>query len=279
MADPRVDYCKSKNIHHLFELLATKVLHDRPENPFEYLRNELTKVEENEKNKKAYDPTIGHSPADIGERRTVTIAVLGLDNAGKTALISLVSGNLNPNTTPTVGFDPTTCETGSHIVRLHDLGGGGNFRGIWQHYFHDCHAFIYVVDGADKNRFAESAQCFKDISSHTYMRGKPVLVIVNKKDISGAASAAEVESSVLNVKEVVAAGTPTKVISTCAIKLDDAAEDGIEWVINTVDASYAAIESRVAADMARVKEEKAQRLKEQRARLAAQLAAEEAAGN
>lgn len=275
-ADPRVDYCKSKNIHHLFELLATKVLHERPENPFEYLRNELTKVEESEKNKKVYDPTIGHSPTDIGERRTVTIAVLGLDNAGKTALISLVSGNLNPNTTPTVGFDPTTCDAGNHIVRLHDLGGGGNFRGIWQHYFHDCHAFIYVIDGADKARFGESAQCFKDIATHAYMKGKPVLVIVNKKDITGAATPAEVETSVLKVREVVSPGTSVKVISTCAIKLDDAAEDGIEWVINTVDKQYAALEERVATDTKRVKEEKAQRLKEQRARLAAQLAAEEA---
>eukprot|EP00744_Colponema_vietnamica_P007118 GILI01010272.1.p1 GENE.GILI01010272.1~~GILI01010272.1.p1 ORF type:complete len:274 (+),score=69.51 GILI01010272.1:70-891(+) len=270
-ADPRVSYCKDKNIHHLFELLATKVLHDRPENPFEYLRHELAKVEESEKKPKTYDPTVSHSPQEVGERRGITIAVLGLDNAGKTALISLVSGELNPNTTPTVGFDPTTCDTGSHIVRLHDLGGGGNFRGIWQHYFHDCHAFIYVIDGADRNRFAESAQCFKDIASHEYMKGKPVLVIVNKKDLPSAASIDEVSNSVLKISETLPSSAERKVIATCAIRMDEVAESGIEWMIKTVDAQYQSLEARVAGDMKRIKEEKEEKRK---ARLAALAAAD-----
>lgn len=78
----------------------------------------------------------------------ITLGMFGLDNAGKTTLLSALEGEINPNTLPTVGFTPLQFRSDNCDVCIFDLGGAANFRGIWTHYFHDCHGIIYVIDSA-----------------------------------------------------------------------------------------------------------------------------------
>jgi ADP-ribosylation factor-like protein 13B len=262
MSDPRVLYCREHNVHHLFELLAAKLLAERPSNPFAYLRSELEGIEDSEKRKGEYDPT---QVKVSDELRNVTLAMLGLDNAGKTALLAAMGGEHDENTTPTVGFDPKAFQTDTHSIKIFDLGGGGNFRGIWHHYFHDCHGFFFVIDASDASKFEEAAVCLKDIVSHPYMNGKPIVIVVNKVDLLKDVDAQV--SSVLKSINVTPESLSAKftVIKTCAIRSDDSANDqeiesGIEWMIGAVDADYQKLAQRVVDDTARIKEEKKKRL-------------------
>lgn len=233
MSDPRVPYCQEHNIHHLFELLAAKLLAERPKNPFEYLRSELQSIEEAEKRKGEYDPTKMKVSEEL---RNVTLAMLGLDNAGKTALLAAMGGEPDENTTPTVGFDPKEFQTDSHSIKIFDLGGGGSFRGIWHHYFHDCHGFFFVVDGSDASKLDEAAGCLRDITDHPCMTGKPIVIVVNKVDLMK-----DVDTQVAHVLERLAVapgslhGAKFTVVKTCAISAGDSAneqeiERGVEWI-------------------------------------------------
>lgn len=62
--------------------------------------------------------------------------MLGLDNAGKTAAVKGLAGEL-PDTVPTVGFAVVTLHYQNYTVKVYDLGGGDNIRGIWPQYFVD----------------------------------------------------------------------------------------------------------------------------------------------
>lgn len=255
-AEARTQYCKTKNVHHLFELLATKVLLDKPDNVFQYLRDLLDKVEESEKKDHSHDPTKIQRDENQGLLK-MTVAIFGIDNAGKTALLSAMGGQIDAETQPTVGFSPTQFQTEKYDICIFDLGGAKNFRGIWTHYFHDCHAIIYVVDAADKERLAESAQVFQNVVSHKFMEGKPVLVFANKKDKVGSGPSAEaIVESALSLKSVVPASTPVRVIGTCAIQVDASVEAGVEWIFGAVENSYDNLSGRVKRDMVEIQEEK-----------------------
>ena len=45
-------------------------------------------------------------------------------------------------------------------LSMYDLGGKEKIRPLWQHYFQDTKAIIFVVDSSDKNRFQESKEVF-----------------------------------------------------------------------------------------------------------------------
>lgn len=255
-AEARTQYCKTKNVHHLFELMATKVLLDKPDNVFPYLRDLLTKVEEAEKKDHTHDPTkIQHRSDGLMK---MTVAIFGIDNAGKTALLSAMGGQIDAETQPTVGFSPTQFQTDKYDICIFDLGGAKNFRGIWTHYFHDCHAVIYVVDAADDSRLGESAQVFKDVVTHKCMQGKPVLVFANKKDKLGnkGPSAEQIAERALSIQKVLPATTPVRVIGTCAIQDDASVESGVEWIFSAVEQNYPILSDRVKSDTLEIQEEK-----------------------
>jgi Arf/Sar family protein len=266
----KLEYVKSKGVHHLFELLASKVLISRPDNIFSFLREELTRIEEEERRPHhAHDPSQVFVPAALENKMPqgnlkVTIAVLGLDNAGKTALIAAMGGSPDPNTTPTVGYSPSMFTTDKYEICVFDLGGGKNFRGIWTHYYHDLHGVVYVVDSADTARLQESADVFKDLIAHPRVEGKPLLVFANKSD-AASGKAIDIVKQKLNIDAVKTA--EKKVLASCAIRDDPAIEEGIEWLMNAIATRYSELAALVKAQTEEMKLEKRKRLEEQRRRV------------
>jgi signal recognition particle receptor subunit beta len=56
----------------------------------------------------------------------------------------------------TVGLNVGRFEAFSTSLVFWDLGGAASLRGIWEKYYKDTHAIIYVVDAADPDRFEEA---------------------------------------------------------------------------------------------------------------------------
>eukprot|EP00966_Prymnesium_polylepis_P189909 4400699-Prymnesium_polylepis.1 len=85
--------------------------------------------------------------------------MLGVDNAGKTTLSKTLSRKpVDTDPSPTVGFCPTKpgdVKFGATPLTLFDVGGGKQIRGIWNAYYCDVHAAVFVVDAADSSRFPE----------------------------------------------------------------------------------------------------------------------------
>jgi hypothetical protein len=62
-------------------------------------------------------------------------------------------------------------QVGNSKLVLWDLGGQQGLRSIWDKYYEESHAIIFVVDSADASRFEEAKRTFGKLISPTSFRG------------------------------------------------------------------------------------------------------------
>lgn len=58
-------------------------------------------------------------------------------------------------------------------------------RSIWDKYFADAHALVFVVDSSDGERLEEAQRCLASCLASRDLAGCPLLVLANKSDIAG----------------------------------------------------------------------------------------------
>lgn len=57
---------------------------------------------------------------------------------------------------PTIGMNLAKIVYRGHVVIIWDLGGQIKMRNIWEKYYEDAHAILFVVDSADLGRLEEA---------------------------------------------------------------------------------------------------------------------------
>ncbi len=200
--------------------------------------------------------------------RKITLAVLGLDNAGKTTLLNSIQGEGDKDTTPTFGFNSTSVQEGKYKIEVFDLGGGKSIRSVWKKYLAEVHAIVYVVDAADSQRFEESKKTLVEVLESQYMRDKPIVVFANKQDLPTAATAAEIVKSL-----GLASCKNSYNVFACTAKVpagqpvDARLREGLRWLIGSVDREFSRLDPRVQAEAEEVRQEEARKKKEREERL------------
>ncbi|KAJ6555617.1 secretion-associated GTP-binding protein, partial [Mycena vulgaris] len=139
------------------------------------------------------------------------IVILGLDNAGKTVSVSILSSTVqlliarsHPEPFAHVHICPSRCYTARLIYdtaweeftigrfRLsgYDLAHM-SARRLWRDYVSEVDAIIYVVDSVDAARFPECKAELDDMLAFEAASKVPVLILGNKIDVPGAVSKEE----------------------------------------------------------------------------------------
>lgn len=123
------------------------------------------------------------------------VLILGIDKAGKTTLLEKVKSQysnlegLPPDRiVPTVGLNIGRVEVSNTKLVFWDLGGQSGLRSIWEKYYDEAHAVIYVVDAASPGRFEESKSALEKVLQHEDLQGAPLLILANKQDLQEAVS-------------------------------------------------------------------------------------------
>jgi len=106
---------------------------------------------------------------------------------------------------PTVGMNLAKIKFGGAQVILWDLGGQVKVRSIWERYYGEAHAVIFVIDSADLSRFEEAKLAHDAVVQHDYLKGIPVVIFANKQDLPTSMSLSDVASHFEN------ADAPTKI--------------------------------------------------------------------
>jgi ADP-ribosylation factor-like protein 13B len=190
------------------------------------------------------------------EPRNIQLCMLGLGGAGKSSLINMLIGNFDSKPKPTLGFRPFTMLLGRDNIKFYDLGGGKKIRDIWNQYYHDVHGVIYVVDAAAcPDTLQESTDTFHEIIKHDYLAGKPVLILVNKKDLPNSHSANQIRDlmrlhTLPDLKYTIAECSsylPDEYDEN--FKMDPRIETAFESLLNGVLNSFDSINTKVLLDI------------------------------
>ena len=175
----------------------------------------------------------------LTEKDEYFVLILGLDNAGKTTFLESAKTRLTPNykganlskITTTVGMNLGKIDVNGVRLNFWDLGGQEELQALWDKYYAECHAVIYVLDSGDRERVEESKQAFDKMIKNENIKGVPLLVAANKQDLADCMGVREVKHLFENNVEEL----NTRELMTLATSglTGDGVEEGIEWVADT----------------------------------------------
>ncbi|XP_078493347.1 uncharacterized protein LOC100178782 [Ciona intestinalis] len=205
------------------------------------------------------------------KRKSLSLLMLGLDNAGKTTAVKCIQGD-TLDVAPTVGFSEANAKFGDYDLRIMDVGGGRSIRGVWKHYLAEAHGVIFVVDASDKDRTEEGKEALANVLEHQFVAGKPILLLANKQDVSGAMNEADI-CDALDLQDVVNRNRcPCKVELCAAIKskpkkMDPSLQQGLGWLVRNISSNFESITSRMEGDMMKQDEERKKEAEERAERV------------
>lgn len=204
--------------------------------------------------------------------RKVTLVMVGLDNAGKTATVRGIQGDNPQDVAPTVGFSKVDLKQGKFEVTIFDLGGGKRIRGIWKNYYSESHGVVFVVDSTDVQRIQETRETMAEVLQHPRIAGKPILVLANKQDKEGALAEADIIENLsleklVNENKCLCQIEPCSAILGYGKKVDKSIKKGLSWLLNNIAKDYEAITERVQRDSAEQRAQEEQDKKERAERV------------
>ncbi len=115
--------------------------------------------------------------------RRIPIAIVGLENAGKTTLSVRLQTGKYRQTLPTAGLDVEVVDVKGTLFQLFDLGGHQHFRQLfWKNYVQLSQGLIFVIDSSDIEKLSEVVdwlwKCLE------WNINAPLLILANKSDLS-----------------------------------------------------------------------------------------------
>ncbi|XP_074520591.1 ADP-ribosylation factor-like protein 11 [Halichoeres trimaculatus] len=123
------------------------------------------------------------------------VILMGLDSAGKSTLLARLLTGQEMETSPTIGFNVGTLDLDKKTsLTVWDVGGQRSMRPNWRYYLDECKALVFVVDSSDRARMPEAQKALKKILSDEKLRGIPLMVLANKKDLPGSMTIREISN-------------------------------------------------------------------------------------
>lgn len=168
------------------------------------------------------------------------VLILGLDNAGKTTYLEQTKTKFNrgyrganlDKITTTVGLNIGKINIHGICLNFWDLGGQEELQSLWDKYYAESHAVIYIIDSSDKERLEESKSAFEKMISSEQLEGIPLLIVANKQDITDCMSVRDIRQ-VLRESARLLGRRDCHMLGTSALR-GDGIHDGIEWVVECV---------------------------------------------
>lgn len=240
--------------------LVNRVSTVQPEQIIDFMILELNSMKDEDALNKDVPELAAPTPSVLTDPdaapRCVQLGFFGLGNAGKSSIINMLIGNFDSKPKPTLGFRPFSMMLGKDTIKFYDLGGGKKIRDIWDQYYHDVHGIVYVVDSSSgPSELQESTDTFHTVLKHPYNAGKPVLILVNKKDKSDTHSANQIR----DLMQLHKLPDLVYTIAECSsflpdeydenFQMDPRIEAAFETILREVLGNYETLNAKVAEDI------------------------------
>ncbi|PKU69727.1 ADP-ribosylation factor-related protein 1 isoform X2 [Dendrobium catenatum] len=168
------------------------------------------------------------------------VLILGVHKAGKTSLLEklksiyLNSEGLPPDRiVPTVGLNIGRVEASNAKLVFWDLGGQIGLRTIWEKYYEEAHAVVFVIDASCPSSFEDSKSALEKVLRNDDLRGAPLLILANKQDLPEAVSSEEL-ARYLDLKEL---GERLYLFEAVSAYDGMGIKYAIEWLVDAMERS------------------------------------------
>ena len=158
-------------------------------------------------------------------RSNFKIIILGIQNAGKTTILYRLSLGQLVQTTPTIGSNVEEISYTNVKLQAWDLGGQESTRSVWDVYFVNTDAIIYVIDSHDTN-YDESKTQFYKLLENEALKNAVILIYANKQDLSGAKSV----NDIIQIYELNKLKDHVWNIQPCSAQTGEGLITGMKWL-------------------------------------------------
>lgn len=121
----------------------------------------------------------------FGFYKRAKLMIVGLDNAGKSTMLSLLKHGKLVQHSPTARPVSEEMTLGGITFTAYDLGGHEMARRLWKDYMPAMNAVVFIVDASDKIRISEAKTQLKGILESDLPIDVPVVILGNKTDKPG----------------------------------------------------------------------------------------------
>ena len=158
-------------------------------------------------------------------RSNFKIIILGIQNAGKTTILYRLSLGQLVQTTPTIGSNVEEISYNNVKLQAWDLGGQESTRSVWDVYFVNTDAIIYVIDTHDTN-YEESKNQFYKLLENEALKNAVILIYANKQDLAGAKKVNEI----VQIYELDSITNHIWHIQPCSAQTGEGLITGMKWL-------------------------------------------------
>ncbi|CDW60076.1 Arf domain containing protein [Trichuris trichiura] len=145
------------------------------------------------------------------KEKEMRILVVGLDNAGKTAILKRLTGEDVSITTPTFSFNIKTLAYRGYTLNIWNVGGQLMLRSYWRNYSEGTHCVIWLLT---EERLISST----------------LAILANKQDLGDAVSIQTIHAA-LQLDKI--RGNHWLCFPCSGLTLDNLVE-GIDWLVNDI---------------------------------------------
>ncbi|KAK8818089.1 hypothetical protein AV274_6174 [Blastocystis sp. ATCC 50177/Nand II] len=114
--------------------------------------------------------------------KEAVIAVIGLDNAGKTTMLYRIQNDKVIQMSPSLHVNEETFTYGGVTFKAYDIGGQESFRLLWKRFLGEVDAILFLVDASDPERFHEVKAELAYLSQMKGIENQPIGLLLNKCD-------------------------------------------------------------------------------------------------
>lgn len=131
------------------------------------------------------------------------IFLFGLDNAGKTTILSFIKGEPNLETEPTRTFNVVDVILEDTNVVVWDCPGQIKYRSSWDNGLHSVNILMFVLDTNDSARFEEALGEFNKIVKNLDESKAPLIFCYNKMDLKKAKKNITTAKKMFELSEII----------------------------------------------------------------------------
>lgn len=161
-----------------------------------------------------------------------TFFLSGLDNAGKSTVVSRWLDQPIDQVAPTFGFTIHSLHHPSGVfLNFWDIGGQRSIRAFWRNYFEQTDGLVWVIDSSAPHRLELCRDELFMVLSEQRLLCANLLILANKQDVPGAVGVEEIKR--LLGWEQIQERCRCRVIA-CSALTGENVQEGLGWLVKDI---------------------------------------------